>query len=104
MAPDDLRIRTILQTVNKSRPLSKVERSRRPPLARARTLPSSRVHRVAMRLDSLQSEVRRTRAVAFSVDMGGLGRGRSIRKRLAKPQAAALEVFRLRLSGALHQR
>src|SRR5262249_22554612 len=68
--PEDLRRKTILQTVNKSRALSKLDLRRRPPLARTRTLPNSRVQSVAMRLVSLQSVVRSTRAVAFSAAMG----------------------------------
>src|SRR5262249_782679 len=43
--------------------------SRLPPLARTRTLPNSRVQRVAIRLLSLQSVVRSTSATAFSADM-----------------------------------
>src|SRR5262249_40868166 len=70
--PDDLRRRTISQSVNKSRAFSKAERNRRPPFARARTLPSSRVQSVAMRLVSLQAVVRRTRARAFSAGVGGV--------------------------------
>src|SRR6516165_535595 len=67
--PDDLRMNTIRHSVSKSRAFSKLDLSRRPPLARARTLPNSRVHRVAIRLDSLQSVVRSTRAWAFSAAM-----------------------------------
>src|SRR5262249_62223865 len=67
--PDDLRRNTIRHSVSKSRAFSKLDLSRRPPLAKARTLPNSRVHKVAMRLLSLQSVVRSTRAVAFSADM-----------------------------------
>src|SRR5262245_19167005 len=64
--PDDLRRRTILQTVNRSMAESKLDLSRRAPLARTRTLPNSGVDKVAIRLVSLQSVVRTTRAVAFS--------------------------------------
>src|SRR5215472_8479990 len=57
--------------VSRSRAFSKADLSRRPPLARTRTLPNSRVHKVAMRLVSLQSVVRSTSACAFSVAMAG---------------------------------
>src|SRR5579884_414161 len=67
--PDDLRRKTISHSVSKSRAFSKLDLSRLPPLARARTLPNSRVHKVAMRLLSLQSVVRKTSASAFSAAM-----------------------------------
>src|SRR5579871_6541242 len=63
---DALRIKTTLQTLSKSRAISKFDLSRRPPFAKTRTLPNSRVQRVAMRLVSLQSVVRTTMANALS--------------------------------------
>src|SRR5207253_11475272 len=63
-------MKTIPQTVKRSRATSKLDLSRRPPLARARTLPNSLVQRVTIRLVSLKSVPRMTRAVAFSMDMG----------------------------------
>src|SRR5262245_36891551 len=60
---------TTLQTVSRSSATSKLDFNRRAPLANTRTRPNSRVQSVATRLDSDQSEVRTTRAVAFSVDI-----------------------------------
>ncbi len=62
---------TTWQTVSRSKATSKLDLSRRPPFASARTLPNSRVQRVAIRLVSDQSVPRTTSARAFSVDMVG---------------------------------
>ena len=52
--------------------MSNADLSRRPPFARARTLPNSRVHSVAIRLLSLQSVVRSTTASGFSAAIAHL--------------------------------
>src|SRR5262245_2927000 len=84
-------MRTIPQTVSKSRAVSNEDRRRRPPLARARTLPSSRVQSVAMRLVSLQSVVRST--IAWALSIGGL------------PGSGPVEQLRVvLLAGTQHQR
>ena len=53
------------QTVSRSNATSKFDFSRRPPFARARTLPNSRVNSVVMRLVSLQSCPRTTEGEAL---------------------------------------
>src|SRR6516225_7095270 len=68
--PEDLRRKTIRHRVRRSRALSKLDLSRRPPLASTRTFPNSRVHSVAIRLVSLQSVPRTTKAKAFSAGTG----------------------------------
>src|SRR5437764_2485509 len=60
---------TTWQTESRSNATSKLDRSRRPPFASARTLPNSRVQRVAMRDVSDQSVPRTTRASAFSAGL-----------------------------------
>src|SRR6185437_7214808 len=67
-----LRKKTMWQTLSRSKAMSKLDLRRRPPLAKPRTLPNSRVNSVVIRLVSDQSVPRTTSARAFSAGIRAL--------------------------------